>query len=220
MAEYIEREALIAKIKREIERSNTSQYHCEDGTIIRTDVGYVEDWFDEYAEVLMRSYPTADVAPVVWVPVLGFNGLYEVSSLGRVRNQKGEIMKQGIKRTNGTCYKSVRLWKDGKYHTKYIHRLVAEAFIPNPDNLPFVNHKDEDGTNNFIDNLEWCTREYNVSYGTAKERRAKKIRGVPHTDEHKQKISDGLKAYYTKNDVWNKGKRSPNCGSKMDEERR
>jgi hypothetical protein len=85
----------------------------------------------------------------------------------------------------------VDLWKDGRYYKKYIHRLVADAFIPNPNNLPFVNHKDEDGTNNFIDNLEWCTREYNVNYGTAKERRAKKIRGVPHTEEHKKKIRDG-----------------------------
>lgn len=139
--------------------------------------------------------PAADVVEVVWEPVLGFEGLYEVSSLGRVRNKKGEILKQRIKRTNCTCYKSVDLWKDGRYHKKYIHRLVAEAFLPNPGNLPMVNHKDEDGTNNFIDNLEWCTREYNVNYGTAKERRAKKIRGVPHTEEHKRKISASMKAY-------------------------
>lgn len=144
----------------------------------------------------LASIPAADVVEVVWKPVVGFESLYEVSSLGRVRNKKGEILKQRIKRTNCTCYKSVDLWKDGRYHKKYIHRLLAEAFIPNPDNLPMVNHKDEDGTNNFIDNLEWCTREYNVNYGTAKERRAKKIRGVPHTEEHKRKISESMKRYH------------------------
>lgn len=119
----------------------------------------------------------ADVAPVVWMPVLGFEGLYEVSGLGQVRNQKGEILKQGIKRTPCTCYKIVHLWKDGVYYTKYVHRLIAEAFIPNPDNLPMVNHKDEDKTNNFLENLEWCTAAYNRTYGKAVERQAKKLRG-------------------------------------------
>ena len=121
----------------------------------------------------------------------------------RCRNNKGVVLKQGIKRTSGTCYKTVNLWKDGKYHKKYIHRMMAEVFIDNPNNYEFVNHKDEDGTNNHLSNLEWCTREYNVNYGTAKERRAKKIRGVPHTKEHKEKISQGLKAVsYTHLDVY------------------
>lgn len=161
--------------------------------------------------------PAVDAVPVVWVAINGFEGLYEISNFGRVRNRNGEVLKQRIKRTNCTCYKTVDLWKDGRYYKKYIHRLVADAFIPNPNNMPFVNHKDEDGTNNFIDNLEWCTREYNVNYGTAKERRAKKIRGVPHTEEHKEKISSGLRRYYSSHEVWNKGK-SQRCGAKMDEE--
>lgn len=147
--EYIEREALLAEYDR--------QHTGEPGR----------------ARKLIEDAPAADVVEVVWKPVVGFEGLYEVSSLGRVRNKKGEILKQRIKRTNCTCYKSVDLWKDGRYHKKYIHRLLAEAFIPNPDNLPMVNHKDEDGTNNFIDNLEWCTREYNVNYGTAKRAQSK-----------------------------------------------
>ena len=93
------------------------------------------------------------------------------------RCKKKETLKQGLKRTPCTCYKVVHLWKDGRYYTKYVHRLIAEAFIPNPENLEFINHKDEDGTNNDIENLEWCTREYNVNYGTALSRMAKKIRG-------------------------------------------
>lgn len=125
----------------------------------------------------VENAPTIEAMPVVWKPIDGFEGLYEISNFGQVRNNKGEILKHGIKRTNCTCYKNVRLWKDGKYHNKYIHRLIAEAFIPNPTNLPFINHKDEDGTNNLIENLEWCTREYNVNYGTARARQAKKVRG-------------------------------------------
>lgn len=192
MAEYIEREALrkILEEWRDAHADVDDVHGC----------GLLEDVICE-----VDAQTAADVAPVVWMPVLGFEGLYEVSSFGQVRNKNGKVLKQMIKRTNGTCYKSVDLWKDGKYYKKYIHRLLAEAFIPNPDGLPFVNHKDEDGTNNFIDNLEWCTREYNVNYGTAKERRAKKIRGVPHAEEHKKKISDGLKKYYSEHEVWNKG---------------
>lgn len=153
----------------------------------------------------IQNEPTVEAKPVVWKSIAGFEGLYEVSNFGSVRNGKGEIKKQGIKRTTWTCYKTVKLWKDGKYHTKYIHRLIAEAFIPNPDNLPFINHKDEDGTNNSIENLEWCTREYNANYGTAQKKRIKKLKNVPHTEEHKQKISEGLKKHYSENEVWNKG---------------
>ena len=72
-------------------------------------------------------------------------------------------------------YKTVSLTKDGKTKTLFVHRLVAEAFIPNADNLPMVNHKDEDKTNNFVENLEWCTNDYNINYGTARRRQAKKI---------------------------------------------
>lgn len=165
----------------------------------------------------VQDAPTIDVAPVVWENVDGFDGLYFVNKYGQVKNKKGEIMKQQIKRTNGTCYKSLSLWKDGRYYKKYVHRLVAEKFIPNPHGLEFINHKDEDGTNNVVENLEWCTREYNVNYGTARERRIKKIKGVPHTKEHKEKIANGLKNFYLAHEVWNKGKANhPNCGARMD----
>lgn len=147
-------------------------------------------------EERIDNLPAVDAVEVVWKPIVGFEGLYEISSLGRVRNKNGKIMKQGIKRTNWNCYKTVALWKDGKCHTKSIHRIVAEAFIPNPENLPLVNHKDEDGTNNFIDNLEWCTSSYNRTYGHAIERQAKQLRGKKHTEEHKSKISDSMKKHY------------------------
>jgi hypothetical protein len=179
---YIDRNSLIEDL--EAAKNNNGMGASVASTLIR----YV------------KRCPTVDAVEVVWKPILGFEGLYEISNLGKVRNNKGETLKQGIKRTNCTCYKLVNLWKDGRYYKKYVHRLIAEAFIPNPDNLPMVNHKDEDGTNNSIDNLEWCTREYNVNYGTAKERRAKKIRGVKHTEEHNKKISESMKRHFAKLD--------------------
>ena len=80
-------------------------------------------------------------------------------------------------------YAEVQLWKHNKGKHKQLHRMFAEAYIPNPDNLPEVNHKDENPANYSLDNLEWCARSYNASYGTANERRGPKIsaalRGKP-----------------------------------------
>ena len=107
----------------------------------------------------------------IWKPVPGYEGKYEVSSLGRVRSldrideenhfRKGQIMKTNLLRG----YVRVPL-RDGKKQKSYqVHRLVALAFIPNPDNLPQVNHKDCNPGNNNVDNLEWCDVKYNINYG-------------------------------------------------------
>ena len=86
---------------------------------------------------------------------------YAVSDLGRVKNRTtGRIMKPGLR----AGYPSVSLYKSGKAKNFTIHRLVASAFIPNPNNLPCINHKDEDKTNCVVDNLEWCTFSYNNNY--------------------------------------------------------
>lgn len=165
---------------------------------------------ERYIREHIAQLPAVDAVPVVWKPIAGYEGKYEISTLAQVRNEHGKILKQGIKRTNGTCYKVVGLCKHGKCYTKYIHRLVAEAFIPNPDYLPLINHKDEDGTNNLIENLEWCTPQYNTTYRDAHKRRGKKLRGILHTEEHKSKISDGLRAYYANNESKSKGRVSEN----------
>lgn len=87
---------------------------------------------------------------------------------GRIySHQKEKFLKGYYRKNNG--YNVVVI--DGE--KKYRHRLIAETFIPNPNNLPEVNHKDEDKTNNCADNLEWCTHEYNINYGTVKERISK-----------------------------------------------
>lgn len=107
---------------------------------------------------------------------------YEVSNRGRVRSvdrissRKGNPCRLGgmmLKPRDIKGYMAVTLW-DGnreKHKRFFVHRLVAEAFIPNPDNLPCVNHKDESRTNNNAENLEWCTHKYNSNYGTAIRRR-------------------------------------------------
>ena len=161
---------------------------------------------------------TIEAETVKWKPVVGYEGLYEVNEYGQIKNTSGKIMRQRLKRAKYTDYKKVSLWKDGKYKHLYVSRIVAEAFIPNPSGLPFVNHKDEDGTNNWVGNLEWCDRSYNAKYGSSPKKLAKAHKGKTLKEEHKEKISAGLKAYYSEHDVWNKG--CPNCGEKMDGERK
>ena len=125
----------------------------------------------------------------IWKDIEGYEGIYQVSNLGRVRSLdrevpnynaagyvgtkilRGKILKPCKMANSG--YMEVHLKSNGQGKHGRIHRLVAEAFIPNPDNLPEINHKDEDKTNNRADNLEWCDRQYNINYGTGKWRRKK-----------------------------------------------
>lgn len=119
-----------------------------------------------------------------WRDIQGYEGYYQVSNLGRVRSLdrykswmgtkafvKGRILKGG---KNQKGYRQVLLSKDGKSIAYIVHRLVAQAFIHNPNNLPFINHKDEVKDNNNVDNLEWCDNVYNCNYGTAQKRRVEK----------------------------------------------
>ena len=106
----------------------------------------------------------------VFLSVPGYEGLYEVSNLGNVKSlRSGKFMKQ----TCNKGYKYVSLTKEGKSTCFGVHRLVALTFIPNPLNLPEVNHKDESHDNNCADNLEWCSKKYNRNYGTYRERMSK-----------------------------------------------
>lgn len=111
----------------------------------------------------------------IWKDILGYEGLYQVSNFGRVKSLKfgkEKILIPGKNKKTG--YLQVVLCKENILKTYLVHRLVAEAFIDNPDNLPQVNHKDENKLNNVVSNLEWCDAKYNINYGTAIQRSSEK----------------------------------------------
>ena len=123
-----------------------------------------------------------------------YEGLYKVSNLGKIlslnykNTGKAELMNPS---DNGQGYLKVNLRKNGETKTCLVHRLIAETFLPNPDNKPQVNHKDEDKTNNFVflnkdgtvnkekSNLEWKTPKENSNHGTRNERISKAKKGIP-----------------------------------------
>lgn len=117
----------------------------------------------------------------IWKDIKGYEGLYQVSNMGNVkslertvRNSRGyRIVAERILKpqSNSKGYLYVNLYKDGKMKRCRVNRLVAQAFLPNPHNLPVINHKDENKQNNYVENLEWCSHSYNNSYNG----RAKKI---------------------------------------------
>lgn len=119
----------------------------------------------------------------IWLPVVGFEGFYEVSNTGKVKRMPSES-RPGIgnygrparmlkSRNNNKGYPMVDLWRNGERAQRLVHRLVAEAFIQNPHNYPEVNHKDENPANCRVENLEWCTRVYNMNYGNCGAKIAK-----------------------------------------------
>lgn len=112
----------------------------------------------------------------VWKDIKGYEGLYQVSNMGRVKSlgrvdgSNHRLYEKILKLKKRNNYLGIDLHKNGELRTYSVHRLVAQAFIPNPNNLPQVNHIDENKINNQIDNLEWCTVLYNNTYGTRMER--------------------------------------------------
>ena len=144
-----------------------------------------------------------------WKPIQEFNGEYEVSNLGRVRSMKryygvvGRIMPQTIQRKG---YYAVTFWMNNKAYCRKVHRLVIEAFTPNPDNLPCINHIDGNKLNNHVSNLEWCTYQENMQHAvrtglthphqwTDEERKqiSERNKGQRVSDEQRAKLSAALK---------------------------
>lgn len=140
-----------------------------------------------------------------WRDIQGYEGLYQVSSCGRVKSLERKVFNgkdfyiinerilKPVKTKVG--YKTINLSKDSKIKHYLIHRLVAESFIPNPNNYPCINHLDEQPYNNYKENLEWCTHKYNNNYGNHNEKISKAKEGhvpwnkgktgTPHTKEWK-----------------------------------
>ena len=111
-----------------------------------------------------------------WRDIIGYEGLYQVSNLGRVKSLNyNHTGKEGILDTKPTSsgYVQVNLYKNNKRKTYLVHRLVAQSFIPNPLGLHEVNHIIDDfehRSDNRVENLEWCTKDYNINYGNRNKR--------------------------------------------------
>jgi hypothetical protein len=132
----------------------------------------------------------------IWKDIPEYEGLYQVSNFGNVkslnykRSGKEKILKP---QPNNKGYLRIGLSKNGNSTLFFVHRLVASVFLKNDNNLPIINHKDENPLNNHVDNLEWCTHEYNMNYGTCKERMS-------------INVSKALKGKYKGENHWSYGK--------------
>lgn len=136
----------------------------------------------------------------IWKPIAGYEGLYEVSNFGNVASlnyrQTGNRVVLKLNKLKAG-YSLAHLSKGGEEKAFLVHRLVAEAFIPNPNNDKYVNHKDEDKGNNNAYNLEWCSHKYNDNYGTRNERLS-----AIHTNSERMSmpviatLPDGTEEYY------------------------
>ena len=105
--------------------------------------------------------------------IKGYEGLYAITSCGKVWSYKSQKFLKPV--DNGIGYLKVGLSKEGKKEYRFVHRLVAEAYIPNPENKTDVNHKNEIKTDNYVNNLEWTTHKENMNYGTLKVRMSKPV---------------------------------------------
>lgn len=133
-----------------------------------------------------------------WRDVPGYEGVYLISNYGRVkrlpigkqwsyRRTHNNIRKLKI---SSTGYYRVNLSKDNQVKFYNVHRLVALAFIPNPDDLPQVNHKDENKLNNHVSNLEWCSAKYNCIWGTGRERQKASRKMSDKTNNSRQIVGE------------------------------
>ena len=135
----------------------------------------------------------------VWKDVKGYEGLYEVSNHGRVKSLariveytdgRSYMKDEKILSTppNSDGYLHTQLGKNKKWKTYRVHRLVGEAFLPNPQNYPEINHIDEIKDNNHVSNLEWCTREHNMNHGTGMERAHSHPNAIKRLEESKRPV--------------------------------
>ena len=135
------------------------------------------------------NYTDNELQQERWKDIDGYDGMYQVSDLGRVRSLK--FGKTRLLRPGKTkdCYFIVQLWRNGQGKVLLVHRLVAQAFIPNDDETKiYINHRDECKQNNKVSNLEWCTAQYNLTYND-----------IHHRRKSRKPVRDKIKDLYDKN---------------------
>lgn len=123
----------------------------------------------------------------IWKPIIGYESRYIISNKGEIKSLKrNKVLKKELRRN----YWSIQLYDGNKFKHFSIHRLVGIHFVENPNNLPFINHIDENKLNNNANNLEWCTASYNINYGTCIQRAVeKKSIPVMQLDKNKNLIN-------------------------------
>ena len=204
MSRYIDADALIAELQKDEERFDKEAEDCRKNSRNYTDcyMQAMSSRADGIRDAMIEIYDAPSIDIVRRKPVVGYEGYYEVDMYGNVYsvartvqvNDNGRIYDKPVKEKKLTAskhscgYRTVALTRNGKTEQQYIHRIVAEAYIQNPQNLPWINHKDEDKANNFVGNLEWCTPLYNNTYNEKNIKHSEKIKGRSFTDEHKERI--------------------------------
>lgn len=153
----------------------------------------------------MSLMPKRKIERRRWKWIEGYKNLYAISNDGVINSHVGRFPKFLKKNPSKKGYLTVNLYHNKKRTCYTVHRLVAQAFILNPDNKPQVNHKDGIKTNNHYTNLEWCTAQENIihsiSLGLTPSRK-----GMVFSKEARQRMTDGQRKYWAKGNVpWNKG---------------
>lgn len=153
---------------------------------------------------------------IIWKDIPGYEGLYKVSNTGKIFSCVTKRELSVIQKKDGyTCISLCD--KDHNKKQYRIHQLVAKAFIPNPNNYPFINHKNEIKNDNRVENLEWCSIKYNSSYGSAPKKISEKLKGVPKSKEAIEKRLATMKEKISK---MTKEERQAMFGRTMSEERK
>lgn len=134
----------------------------------------------------------------IWKEIEGYEGLYQVSNLGRVK--RDDYIKPLL--DGSGKYYQVSLWKNGKEKKALIHRLVAKAFLPNPENKPCVDHIDTITTNNNVSNLRWCTHKENMNNPLTRLHNSKVNVGRRPSEETRRKMSEAQKRRWNKTPLW------------------